>query len=350
MTRKTHLVGAWPGRDPEHAMQTALEKLAPHLDRMTDGETGDRHLWATPAIDALRTNPDVEIVEDGNWNDYDDVAQFKVRDGATLNPDNLRLPYAGAFAWSFPAFKVLRERYGRPDLRFQVGLPAPIDMAVFAFGEAAFADQSLVEAFTEATVREIRRIFDVAGNEVVFQLEDVVGLVGVAQAPDEAGAEVAGQMARSVTAVAERAPEGARFGIHLCLGDFKHEAIARMRDVRPLVLMANEIADAWPAGRPLDYVHAPFAAASEPPISGEEWYAPLADLRLGDDTRFVAGFIHESLDLERHRELLERIETLTGRGVDVAAACGLGRRPTPDQAWDAMSKAVALIEQPATVR
>jgi hypothetical protein len=349
MTRKTHLVGAWPGRDPEHAMQTALEQLAPHLDRMTDGETGDRHLWATPAIDALRANPDVEIVKDGDWNDYDDVAQFIVRDGATLNPDNIRLPYSGAFEWSFPAFKILRERYDRPDLRFQIGLPTPIDMAVFAFGEAAFGDADMVVAFTEATVREVGRIFDVGGDEVVFQLEDVVGLVGVAQAPDEASPAVAGQMAHYVTAVAARAPAGARFGIHLCLGDFRHEAIARMRDVRPLVLMANEIASGWPDDRPLDYVHAPFAAAAEPPIPDEEWYAPLADLRLPEDTRFIAGFIHESLDLEAHRELLERIETLTGRDVDVAAACGLGRRPTPDQAWDAMSKAVALIEQPTTV-
>ena len=33
MARRAHLVGAWPGRDPEHAMELALEHLAPHLDR-----------------------------------------------------------------------------------------------------------------------------------------------------------------------------------------------------------------------------------------------------------------------------------------------------------------------------
>ena len=65
MSRRAHLVGAWPGRDPEHAMETALNYLSPHLDRMTDGETGDRHLWVTPPIDSFRANPDVEMLYDG---------------------------------------------------------------------------------------------------------------------------------------------------------------------------------------------------------------------------------------------------------------------------------------------
>ena len=39
------------------------------------------------------------------------------------------------------------------------------------------------------------------------------------------------------------------------------------------------------------------------------------------------------------------IERFARRQVDVAAACGLGRRPDPAQAWDAMDKAVALIDE-----
>src|SRR6201989_2405945 len=158
MARRAHLGGAWPGRDPEHAMELALEHLAPHLDRMTDGETGDRHLWITPGIDGFRANPDVEIVRDGGWTSYEDTARWRVRDGVTLDPDNIRLRYALSFEGSFPAFKVLRERYRRPDLRFQVGIPAPIDLAVDAFAEDAFADPTILAACTEATPREIDAI------------------------------------------------------------------------------------------------------------------------------------------------------------------------------------------------
>jgi hypothetical protein len=120
-----------------------------------------------------------------------------------------------------------------------------------------------------------------------------------------------------------------------------------MRDVRPLVLLANALAAQWPQGRRLVYVHAPFAAAAEPPIADESFYEPLAELDLPDDVRFIAGFLHESLELSDHQELLSRIERLTGREVDVASACGLGRRPTPEEAFQAMRDAAELIEAPA---
>jgi hypothetical protein len=347
MTRSVHLVGAFPGRDPEHAMETALTQLAPHLDRMTDGETGDRHLWVTPAMDTFRVNPDVEMIHDGGWTDYDDTARWKVKDGVTMNPDNIGVRYALAFQGSFPAFRVLRERFARDDLRFQVGIPAPIDLAVYCFGEVGFADPQILDACTAATVREIAKIAELGGDDVVFQLETVVALVAVAQAPAEAQAQTAAQMAETLVDVTRRSPDGTSFGTHLCLGDFHHKAYGDMRDVRPLVLLANAIAEAWPAGRTLVYVHAPFAAAAEPPIAEESFYEPLTELSLPDDVRFIAGFLHESLDLPAHRELLARIERLTGRQVDIASACGLGRRSTSEEAFQAMRDAAELIETPS---
>jgi hypothetical protein len=302
----------------------------------------------TPALEKFRANPDVEIVRDGDWSDYENVASFRVRDGATLNPDNIRLHYALAFENAFPSFLVLRERFGRPDLRFQVGIPAPIDLALYSFGEVVFADPGILDACTAASVREIEKVHARAGDDVVFQLETVVALVAVAQAPDEAQPQVAEQMAATMIDVAARSPEGARFGAHLCLGDFHHRAYGKMRDVRPLVLLANALAAGWPEGRVLEYVHAPFAAAAEPPIAEESFYEPLSELALPAETRFIAGFLHESLDTAAHRELLARIERLTGREVDVAAACGLGRRDTNEEAFDQMRETAALLEKPAT--
>jgi hypothetical protein len=325
-------------------MELGLENLGPHLYCMSDGETGDRKLWVTPSMDALRANPDIETIHDGGWTDYDDLAQWRVRDGVKMSADNVRLPYARAFDASFTPFKVLRERFGRSDLRFQVGIPLPADIALYAFGEGIFGDPEPVDAFTEATLREMREIAAIGGDDVVFQLETCLALVAVAQAEDAEQPAVAEQMSEYIIALAAGMPEGTRFGIHICLGDFHHKAITTMRDVRPVVLVANAVVERWPAGRILEYVHAPFAAANEPPVEADAFYAPLADLTLPDDTRFIAGFIHESLELDDHRELLARIEGLLGRQVDIAAACGLGRRPDDDQAWDAMRKSVALIE------
>jgi hypothetical protein len=330
-------------------MELALTRLAPHLDRLSDGETGDRHLWCTPIIEKFRANPDVEIVRDGDWSDYEHVAQWRVRDGHTLDAANMRMHYALAFRNSFPSFLVMRERFGRPDLRFQVGIVAPIDIALYSFGEAAFADPSILEACTTATCREIAEIHAEGGDDVVFQLETVVALVAIAQADDAAQAAVAAQMAGSLLDAVGRSPAGSRFGVHLCLGDFHHTAYGKMRDVRPLVLLANAIAAGWPSDRVLEFVHAPFAAAREAPIEAESFYEPLRDLALPEDTRFIAGFLHESLDTEAHRALLERIERLAGREVDVAAACGLGRRDSDEEAFEQMRETAALLESPAPV-
>lgn len=349
MSRKLHLVGAWPGRNPDHAMELCLDQLAPYLRRMSDGETGDRHQWITVPGDALRSNPDLEMTKDGGWTDYTDISAFRVRDGVTMDPDNVRLPLARAFEGSFPAFKVLRERYGRGDLAFQVGIPAPLDLAIYFLGDATFTDPSIMEALTRAHIREIERIHAQGADEVVFQIETVVGLVAVAQAPDDQQPDVAAQMAGTFKDLVARSPEGARFGIHLCLGDFHHKAYGAMRDVRPLVLLANEFARDFPAGRSLDFVHAPFAAAAKPPIPEESFYAPLQDLQLPDDVRFIAGFIHESLDLPAHQRLLERIERFAGREVDVSQACGLGRRDTVEECWEAMREGVRLIESATAV-
>ena len=194
-----------------------------------------------------------------------------------------------------------------------------------------------------ATVREIAAIRAEAGDDVIFQIESVVSMVAVARTPEAQQAEVAAQMAGAIAFMVAMAPEGTRFGVHVCLGDFHHRALAEMGSARPLVTLANRLAAIWPQGRPLEYVHAPFAAADKPGSLEPSWYEPLADLDLPEDVRFAAGFVHEDLGLDELREVQALIERHAGREVDVAATCGLGRRESPAQAWDAMDKTAALL-------
>lgn len=116
-----------------------------------------------------------------------------------------------------------------------------------------------------------------------------------------------------------------------------------MGSARPLVTLANTLAAMWPDRQRLEYIHTPFAAAEQPGSLDPSWYEPLADLDLPDDTRFVAGFVHEDLDIDQLREVQALIEDHAGQEVDVAATCGLGRRPSDDQAWDAMDKINTLL-------
>jgi hypothetical protein len=326
-------------------MQLAFEKLGDHLLRMSDGEVGERSQWVTKPIEWSRVNPDLELVTDGNYSGYQDGTKFGVKEGHTFDPANVTLGYETAFKENYPAFKFMRERYNKPEVSFQVGVPAPVDMAVDVFGFAeAQQDESLTETYRVATAREITNIQKAAGDDVIFQIETVVGLVAIAMSPDDKKAETAEKIATGFAALAEATPKGTRYGAHLCLGDFHHKALATMNDATPLVILANAVAKAWPKDRPLQYIHGPFAAADKPGSLDESWYTPLKALDIPEDIRFVAGFIHEDVALNDQKQILAWIDEFTGRQVDVAAACGLGRRDTPEEAFDAMEKSIALIE------
>jgi hypothetical protein len=163
----------------------------------------------------------------------------------------------------------------------------------------------------------------------------------VARVPPALQPAMAAYLARGLTDLVAVAPEGARVGVHLCLGDMNHRALGRMRDVRPLVHLANAIAGRWPAGRHFEYVHAPLAAAVKPPVNQRRFYQPLERLRLAASVPLVAGFVHERLSLDANRTLDRHLRGLLDREVGVATSCGLGRRDR-ESARQTMDLAAAL--------
>jgi hypothetical protein len=64
-----------------------------------------------------------------------------------------------------------------------------------------------------------------------------------------------------------------------------------------------------------------------PPSLDPAFYAALAALRLPAHTRFVAGLLHEDRSADELRVVVSAVERALGRTVDLAASCGLGRRP-----------------------
>jgi hypothetical protein len=339
VTRAAHLVGSLPGDDADDAMSLALANLGATLQSLPDGETGDRHNWIIHILEAMRMHPDLELKKDGDWSDYDNIPQFRIRRGHTLRADSLDFGHVANFNDSWPVFHRLRDARNTPSLAFQVGIPGDFDMALFTLGPAgAFRHRAV---FRQATLREIRQIHRIAGAEVVFQIEIPAELAFVARMPPPLRPLMARNLGRGVARLAELSPNGARFGIHLCLGDMNHKALATMPDTTPVVLLANAIIKAWPAGRPLEFVHAPFAAADIEPRTDPAWYAPLTRLEVPAATRFAAGFVHEDQDLEVQRELRALIERNVGREVAVSTSCGLGRRTRP--------AAVAALERTAAL-
>ncbi len=305
-------------------MRLAMTTLGPHLRSLPDGETGQRQNWIISIIESLRSHPDLELAKEGDWSDYDKTPRFKVRRGHKLLGASMDFGLVAAAETGRAAFEQVSRDSGRTDLDYLVGVPGDFDMAMFTLGPGGALRHR--RAFTEATVAQITRIHHMLGNRAVFQLEVPAELVLLTKLPAAVHPLLARMFGKWLAGVAAASPEGARFGIHLCLGDMNHRAFGRMKDVGPLVSLTNAIVAAWPPGRPLEFVHAPFAAADDPPPIAESFYAPLASLDLPAATRFIAGFAHEEQSLDDQRRVLALIEQLVGRPVDVASSCGLGRR------------------------
>lgn len=340
--RKTLLVGSIPAEDAGQAMSQALTELGPHLRYLPDGETGERDRWIVSMIETLRAHPDLRVRREGSWANYSDQLNFAVRRGHTLRGDRMDFGIVAAWQASWPVFSKLRDEAGRPDLAFQVGIPGDLDMALFSLGlTGPFRHR---RAFTQTLARQIGEIVAGAGDNVLFQIEVPAELVFVTKAPGPARPPLAHWLGGVVANLAAQAPAGTRFGVHLCLGDLGHQALGRLRDAGPLVLLGNAIAARWPSGRPLEYLHAPLAAGDEPPVSAPAFYRPLTGLKLPTQTRFVAGLLHEARDVDQLRPLLAQVDTALGRPADVAAACGLGRR-TPAAALATMRQGAALCAE-----
>lgn len=352
--RTVHLVGALAAADAREAMEVPLSLAGPYLKTLADGETGQRSWWIAPYLMAFGQLDAVENADpDADWSDYAHVAYYRLRPGAELTAGDIEscIPIAGAFESSWPVFRELRDRYGQPGLRFQVGVPSPMDFAWDAFRRQEFADDSwltsqLYEAFMDAYTHQVQRCQQLSGGaqgEIVFQLETPLHVAQVVTAAPGNKQKVAEEAARQLTGLAARSAPGTRWGFHLCYGDFHHKALSHPGSCADVVLLANEIAAAWPGDQTLDYIHLPFAEADQPPALYPGHYAPLRDLALPAGTQFMAGFVHESLDLDAHRELLSVIEdSYREHQVGVSTTCGLGRRPDQAQVDDALRKLAVL--------
>jgi hypothetical protein len=343
-SRGVHFVGSFPAESTGAAMRAMLDSSGPLLRTLPTGETRRYEFYIRPILEDLATRGALEVEKPGEWLSTRDRTRYRVPRGVKPNGGMMDLGYGREATEAMPIFTALREAHGLLDLTLQIGMPTDLTLTFIALGPNGV--RSHRQAFADATTREITAIRRSAGDGVVIQLEATAELVLLAKTqPLHRFVERAMGFGRGITALAAAAPEGTRFGLHLCLGSLRNKAGATLRDVRPFVDLANSVVRQWPPGRTLEYVHAPFAAGDIPPTTTAGFYAPLADLSLSEGTRFYAGLVHESPTEVEQRKTLQSIEKALGRRVDgVACACGLGRRPR-DVADALMARAALLATE-----
>lgn len=307
-----------------------LDGAGPRMRSLPTGETRRYEFYVEPIIADLVAQGVLEPRPRRPW----DVGPLPTVHRLARDTDRaaIDLGYLAEAREALPIFRKLRDERDLPGLALQIGVPSPFTLAFTAMGmPSALPHRS---TFTEATVRAITAIRELAGDDAVFQLEAPAELILTSKAdPRHRLADTALGLSGALAAVAAESPAGTRFGVHLCLGSRRNQAAAVLRSTRPLVDLANSVVAQWPSGRPLEFVHAPLAAGDTPLSAQPEYYAALADLRLGAGTAFHAGFVHETPTEDEQVRTLRIIEDALGRSADgVAFACGLGRlsRPVAD--------------------
>jgi hypothetical protein len=315
------------------------------LHSLSNGETGAAQEWVHPYINAQDSNPAIMRIVDGDWSDYDKCDQYRVRPGHTLTPESLSLTYSAAAAESAELLAELAKEYDRPDLVLQVGMPSPLDMAIFTLGmEEGLA---YLEVFAEATVAQIHQVHTVLGSDAVVQLETPAAF-GFTQAGDQylPPAVHCAKLAADLADLAAQAPAGTRFGLHFCLGDMNNKTRfgSPLLSGEPVVRLSRAVVEAWPAGRPLEYIHFPVAGGDQPPLTDPEIFSSLAGLAdvVPAGTRIIAGIAHEAASLDEQQVTLRMAEDGVGRSLDVATACGMARGRTPAVAHLLMRRMVDL--------
>lgn len=365
MTHGFHIVGSIAQPDLRSAIQWQLAMFGNRLHAVSGGETGERSVWLTYIVHHMREHPDLEVKQEGNFDDYHDLLMFRVRDGHTFDGTTIDMDYFNRVRAELAELD--RQAPGeRRDLL--VGMPDFLNLSLFLFGAPSvrrlrtslasghgFRRELADTPDMLRYARQVRRgvnheIADVSlavGSRAIIQLEVVLQQIAVTQAPRPVKKPLARVLAKMVVAQVAHAPEGTRFGIHQCFGDLSRSAMTTANDMESVVILANAIAAEWPAGRSLEFIHAPVAGGMEPPPTDREYYSALNDLRIPSETRFAVGLIHEDYDVADQVRVLGLVEhelPIAAHRIDVSTYCGLGRR-TQAKADEAGQRMIEVVHE-----
>ena len=345
--RFAHLVGSMPFENEEASMINALNALGKQLHSLPDGEVGEksaqyptgcRSAWTQIIMDSMEADTE-------NW---------KVKRKATRNSLGVPAHYTKAsvlrpkkspkeiekylnFKWfdyfkeSYPIYKKLKKERSLDNLKFQVGLPTGLGITLVVLGP--IYGLWYAQAFNRRMAYEANEIAKIADpNDLVFQIEVPIEVIMFHMLPPI----LSNIVFRTITGLIELLDPKIPIGIHLCLGDLNNESLAKINTLKPLVSFANKLIKRLPATHKLEFMHFPLAEGKVPPVVDSSFYNELKKVKLPQNTRFIAGFVHEKLSLEQHQSLLKNIDIIRNERVEIACSCGMGRR-TP-QAVDQLLK------------
>jgi hypothetical protein len=333
--RKVLLVGSLPFDNEEDAMRRSLDSLGASLYGAPDGEIGEktpdfpkgrRAAWVVNQMNLCVEDTDnwdvkkpAETNAEGFPKDYDASPQLRAKHPPSEMHKYLNFKYDEYFKESYEIFKRLRAERGLDGLKFQVGIPTGLGITFGMLGP--INGLRYANAFNRRIAEETNRILDMAGDDVIIQVEVPAELAMAYRLPGF----LMGITQRTIFHLLDLI-NPAPMGVHLCLGDLNNKALTKVPSLNRMVTFSNRLVNKWPQKHQLLYMHYPLAEAAVPPPIESTYYAPLKDIVLPSGVDFVAGFVHEKRNNDEHATILKHIEGAVQNQVGVACSCGLGRR------------------------
>ena len=318
-----HLVGSIAMDNCEQVFREISTELGPYLDKIPDGETGERARWIFfqrkmlvehPAMEIDPTVPEMALYQwDGKFLRSLPLLRFRKE----VNPDDVEFAtgYDRAAEYSYGIFKKLRAGGVIPDhVRFQVCLPTPMASAYMYVSHKAYDDY--LRVYLKSLLNALNRILDNIPHEDLCIQYDVCQEVLIFEnyfphRPPDYEEQIFAELA----ILGDSVPADVKMGYHLCYGTPNDEHLVMPGDAGILVELMNGIT----AGvrRQVDFMHIPVPKDRTDPA----YFKPLNHFK--GDTRLYIGLIHhddEEGDLQRI-EVVKNFITDFGVGTE----CGWGR-------------------------
>jgi hypothetical protein len=116
-------------------------------------------------------------------------------------------------------------------------------------------------------------------------------------------------------------PRDVDMGVHLCYGDWDAKHFIEPLDASREVELANTVIEL--ADRPVRWVHMPVPIAR----TDDEFFAPLAALKLGPETELYLGLVHD--DGREPDRIAAAAKFVSDFGI--GTECGVGRERDSEQ-------------------
>jgi hypothetical protein len=318
----THLVGSIPRDTPEQVFRTVMEHLDGHVERLPDGETGNRKGWFAPQHRALVGVDGIEEAEMPKTAGARQFPQLRL----TRAPDELNIDSLGYEAHahdSYATFVELRNEGVIPaGVRFQVCFPTPVAV-VGAFVERE-CQRDFEPVYEAAVLRELNAICAVVPHDqLAIQWDVAIETAMLEDAMDHwLGPDVFLELTSRLARLGDAVPSDVQLGYHLCYGYYERRHFKEPADLGLLTRIANAIEQGL--SRPLDWIHMPV------PVNRRDaaYFEPLTELELNGGELFL-GLVHLEDGVAGTEARIRTAQTALGstRSFGVATECGMGQYP-----------------------